>query len=265
MSRFNPELYRIVISTPSTRTPSILYSSPDRHESLNTGHLASHGRFVRHAFFQSCSPTHVADVLGYCPNIENVALRGIRGNCRQVILPLFEELGKRGKLKHLTICLHHFFLHKNVEHGNIIPFASPAFSNVTHLLLGGSLRAEIDWSQISHMPHLSHVALRAFQSPTNTLIDNVLNLCKQLTLLILLDMMSSWSPYSGSDCLEPFVAKNPWLKDGRIVVLIADDLPEKTWVWSSDQWQRSAKGEANFWSIAEEKQAKKLQDGSYLQ
>jgi hypothetical protein len=115
----------------------------------------------------------------------------------------------------------------------------PLFSSVTHLFPFDTLGSPHDkdpfYLQLSLLPALTH--LRVNDDFSYDVFSAVLATCRSLRVLA-----TVWNLYRRGAAHK--LANNPPVTDSRFVVLLMYD------EWTS--WERSALGEINFWTRAEE-------------
>ena len=261
LPRFKPELYRIIRIDPNrpATLPPFLFDETVSADCrvVDTKRLATYGHWVQHVLLQSCHMTDLLDILKHCQNVEDLALCVVHGGSDQSLL---EGLSLCRKLKKLTLLPSDFF------YVPTIPFAHPAFSNITHLEIINFITNSWElWSQLTEMPRLTHLAITVDPALLTGIVLCLLIGCKYLKLLILVnqninddpayELEKSWSNPSHYKLSElgPIAG---WMLDSRVVLLNTSNLP-----LGDDpvgDWEMGARGGSDFWIIAEEIQAERL-------
>ncbi|KAF9526879.1 hypothetical protein CPB83DRAFT_837032 [Crepidotus variabilis] len=298
---FEPELYRILrTGEDNVIRPPFLYHNRDpkgvslqrplqppvhtlmntHNLGLNTDRLTTYGPWVRNILIQNRPSLEIKSILEHCPNVTNLAIWIIHGNC-DILLPILTKLadGGNGKLRKLSFDPSYFFHDYRSEMP--IPFSLPSFASLTHLEIINATPSWMKWSELAKMPKLTHLGLTGVVHAP--LIKGVLKECLKLEVFVIFDLdvrfvvgqdpgaqnaavpttVGNDNTNSGnqitvvSGAAAPATPGTPsggnegaqndeedWRTDCRVVMLksVKDHL---------DHWEMGAKGGSDFWVIAE--------------
>ncbi|KAF9546116.1 hypothetical protein CPC08DRAFT_755631 [Agrocybe pediades] len=189
LSRFEPELYRIVKRTGLHQCPpdlniKVYKPAPGGQWIIKTGKLDKSrilcfGQWVQHFFFNR-RQDELKLFLQHCPNVYDLELGEYTNrNCVNLI-PLLEKL----PLRRLCFNPCSFFetrtpyKRKSPYAGPlIIPFDQPMFHGLTHLeiILHELDRVKANYGQLTLLPRLTHLAFTGGYWDTHLEVDKLIN------------------------------------------------------------------------------------------
>ncbi|KAJ7172808.1 hypothetical protein C8R43DRAFT_977624 [Mycena crocata] len=226
-----PLLYRVLrISTEGKRHKAIAAAVLRAAQARQDNFL---GDAVRHLFLDSPAPwslEEAQDILKHCTGLVNFAAHA--EFCSPTLLPILGGI----HLKRLSCSLVYLFGGRD-----LVNLHHPAFSSLTHLDIEDNVRDALKiYTHLPALPVLTHLSLN--NSVSWDVVNMLLMRCRRLEVLVNL------FPFFRADRAYA-AATNPPLNDVRFVVAVYID--------NRAEWAAGARGEIDFWALAEMFVAKK--------
>ncbi|TFK65809.1 hypothetical protein BDN72DRAFT_900382 [Pluteus cervinus] len=209
-------------------------------KSLQLSWFQQNGSHIRNLLWgaQTSSIDLLASILEHCPNLENLAVWVYAPTSN---LPLIRPALSKLRLRELSINLLILFSTDSLGQEQA---KDPMFRHITHLDVIIHKRNFLEWRQLvglAYIPSLTHVALH---KATPTAGDGVLEHCKNLQVLVVLELRPAAGPHESS---AEVMAKK-----------LVEYTPEPH-ARSTYDWEAGAMGKTDFWIEAEEEIANRSQ------